>query len=516
MFPRLSLPDCTNSLPAMDRFTATGLWWLPEAPDDKLTGTLSFDSEDGGDLSLIGAWNAPEASGALSTSETREAIRAVHGATTTGAKYTLLQCRFRGSSMGTGAWTTRYQTPIILKGGHTPTLAALRVSRLQVRVANLEAWYGFTAISRSSIPGDETGQADHRIRIEASLVPHDPSPTVVETSFGRVRLHTTVALSYGMAFDVSLRQRARLVVEYDSPVPFERAIHRDAYHLQNLLTLAIGDAVPLTDVEIVLDTGVPEPYAVRTASDGDGGRTALPLLNAFLQLSRAGRASGEAVMPYRMCFQFREVELAWGQIVRALFESADNLASVYALYFSIEFGAVAYLESRFLNYAQAAEVLERKLGLRGGRVGADVFSRVLAAWRIALDSSSLGLTDEQKGILWQGMEYRNEPSLRQRLRALLALEPAELARDLSVYVGGSTHFVNRVVALRNELTHHGPGRDRSSREVEKLLRTTHQLETLLKVRLMQALGIPLPLLERVVTRAQADARGLRLLWADET
>ena len=38
-----------------EKFEIKGLWWLPENPDKKLTGTLSYDPEDGAVLELVGS-----------------------------------------------------------------------------------------------------------------------------------------------------------------------------------------------------------------------------------------------------------------------------------------------------------------------------------------------------------------------------------------------------------------------------------------------------------------------------
>ena len=38
----------------MKAFSASGVWWLPEAPDEQTAGTVHFDPETGTQLELIG------------------------------------------------------------------------------------------------------------------------------------------------------------------------------------------------------------------------------------------------------------------------------------------------------------------------------------------------------------------------------------------------------------------------------------------------------------------------------
>jgi len=40
----------------MEGFTCRGVWWLPKQEEDRLSGTVTFDPDDGLTLDLIGAF----------------------------------------------------------------------------------------------------------------------------------------------------------------------------------------------------------------------------------------------------------------------------------------------------------------------------------------------------------------------------------------------------------------------------------------------------------------------------
>ena len=147
------------------------------------------------------------------------------------------------------------------------------------------------------------------------------------------------------------------------------------------------------------------------------------------------------------------------------------------LYFSTLHISTVYLETRFMNYAQAVEGYHRRR-LKRTRYPKDVFERHKAT---ILDD----LHGEPRQVAKSGLKWANEISLERRIRDVLAEldEPA-----LRILIAGritADHFAKRVASIRNDFAH---AFDSPKPDSSELVTLTFQLKALVEALLLHELG----------------------------
>ncbi len=127
-----------------DSFTYMGVWFLPDNPDNQVTGTLTFDLQVGIELELMG-----KLVGFRSSKDIHEP-KFIIGLTTDGTVLTLYKCFQSNRSMShNGLETCKYSMISILKGAHFETEADIIFNSVTGRLKNLEEWiseFGFKKV----------------------------------------------------------------------------------------------------------------------------------------------------------------------------------------------------------------------------------------------------------------------------------------------------------------------------------------------------------------------------------
>lgn len=125
----------------LDTIEELGSWWIPESPDQKLTGTVNFDPEKGVILDLVGCFE--ESGDAHDNAE----YSVIHGLTSKTGPITLSKCRGEGWSSyetphGGELITSRYVAKRMFRGMHFPHPEELLLNKVHLFVTHLHAWMG--------------------------------------------------------------------------------------------------------------------------------------------------------------------------------------------------------------------------------------------------------------------------------------------------------------------------------------------------------------------------------------
>jgi hypothetical protein len=492
----------------MQSFSARGLWWLPELPDDEIAGTLDFSSDGGATLELLGLLGAPTELPARFRHEL-QSRPVIHGLTTSGEQITLLECMAVADTIGTGVSTSRYKPGYILRGAHVRAFGELRVSQLVVSFDHLADWYGPKAIRRTwtDVEGGGTSRG-LRVEVSADLISRGHPDSVVSLPFGEIELTTIVQTQFGSLSRVSLTQEVAFDITFREARSLRTVLHDVIYHLQNLITL--GSGVPQTAAVVRVKINRTASQGVGTPAEEERSR----FVEVVFETTRTAASPSEASpRRHQMPFTFADIRPVWGTVLARLFETAERIRPVYELYFAAVYSPHLYLQNRFLNFAQAAESLHRTMWPVSPPLSPELFAVVQQRVAATLSDSALGLPTSARRDLISRASFWNQPSLRRRLRELVVADP-ELRDVLKELVEAPKVFCDVVVGTRNYLTHYDPNDSHHVRSLGALFRLTEQLGCLLQVHFMHLLGVPRAVIERHTLRRAREISQIETLWED--
>lgn len=370
----------------MEDVTASGYWWLPDNEDERLGGTLTFSKKEGAQLELLGMF------GDLTSlfDRRREPYPTVYGVTTDGKQVTLVSCQSvasRGNLMGLGVPSETLKAETLVVGAHIPDFYAMPLGKVTFRLSNLEDW-----LSKPGATYNFPGSAADPFVISYTR----PTLPSIRIPGG------TLSFRFGWrSFQTQLRstgvnEEAGVHVTQTSGFTFNEARRDYVWPIQNLLTLCTLEPSDIVEFHVE-PKGRPrfrrDPLHVYYQSSVDAPQRDKPLF--FTEMFVTAPKLGPRLP----------------KLVRGWLASSDTLRSVLNLYFAVMSGRWMFLESRFLNLVQAAEVFHRYTSPN--------FVLPKAKHRLRLKEILDQAPADHKEWLRGVLSFSNEPRLGDRLEAVV-------------------------------------------------------------------------------------------------
>jgi hypothetical protein len=474
-----SIDSETNDMAAPpginDEFSLEGFWWLPSDPDALVAGVLLFNQKDGPVLTLTGTFE-PKKEAFGSTLDDRPVI---HGRTKDGKAVSLfgaLQTARKGG-LGQSAVHEVYEAHLLAMGLHFDNEDAAIFTRSYVGFEDIEAWLGHRFFDLRH----ETESGNWSLGIDRS----------VARPLGRI---DGAALSVGSGFytdasstSFTVTARCHIVIAPDAPQPvgwhFEAAAQ-----IQGLASLCTGRHLPLR----LLFLDGPEIRHAKDKSRATEVHIYASMTHPESQKTRRHES------PMVRATDFPEPADA---LLQKWFDSYGELSSALYLFLTALADRAMFINIRFALAIQALEVFHRRSA--PGTIIPDEEHAVLQQALIAAipAGTSAAMREKLKGTL----SFSNEPSLRQRLRALIEEVEAHMGEAAAGY---DKAFVQRLVDTRNFYTHYSPDLENKILEGAELHYAIRRIVLLLIVLLLLRIGIE----PATVREAIADHREFRQLW----
>lgn len=412
----------------MDDFAGSGVFWLADAPETQVAGTIRFSAETGATIDLIGAFGQIE-----NFADEDEADARIVGVA--GRKLlTLSHClRTNRTIEMPGIPRETWNAGLVLAGAQWGAAEQFEFDRLTVEFDQLPNW-----VSRSGVEIEMEEQQEPRkiTRLSATLRPLDKETVPIDEA-RQLSLNYAWSLGGDHITDTRIGQSHALEVSYATPQPLDRLL-ADLRSLQDLVTL--GADAPAAPVAI----SVSHPNIKRE------GHERLPETQQRLPIDvylRTGRKSAEEPQHrHKLLLGFDAVgglptAASWLTV-------ADRYRSALGSLFSVRYSDQMYIENKFLNVVTAAETFHR-IGFSNEVLPADEYkSRRRSIVRAA--------PKEHRDWLGNRLQFANEPRLSDRLRDL-----AQLAGEgFRWLVPDEEQFIEVVVHVRNRLTHFDEDADR--------------------------------------------------------
>ncbi|MFQ5961979.1 MAG: HEPN domain-containing protein [Candidatus Methylomirabilales bacterium] len=446
----------------------SGVWWLPSAPDNKVSGTLTFSNQDGLCLAVAGPVNE------VRRFAVEERVPLILGITAKSQPVTLEGClRGRFTSSSGGVARGEYLPDRAYVGAHFPAVEELHFEKAVIGYSQLPNWTRFSrwhSQFRLESAGDtKTGTVSWNV----------PRDLIANTRRGTITLMPRVLGRFRPDEDAHVHRSLRIQIESREDLTFKTWYTHFLYPLNNMLTLATCTPNSIVDLFV---TSRMHPIPGLTAS------VSLPIQVLFQQ-TYGDTPRARKLLTSDMLFTLKDVEDDFSKVLDRWLTISEELAVVSDLFFSAQYWRDMYIESHFLNIVQAAESYHRRQIRRWELREEEHQRRVESILGSAPDSHKRWLTEK--------LQHSNDLGLRQRLRHLLDITgPIVLP-----LINNKQSFIHKVVETRNALIH---GETRPDRIVDlaELYWTTQAMSYIVQACFLQELGFPQDRLVEMFSRTR--------------
>jgi hypothetical protein len=211
-------------------FESPGVFWLPEKPDQPISGQLSHTSEAGPRVNLVGSFG---------TSILPRNFPIVHGVLDN-SPCTLFNCRqISSKSSYGGLQQITLEADVLLVGEHIASLDEPIFTGAKVRFGGLDEWVNFSAIKIGAWQDDRVNTPS---RFDIVIQP--PITSKVEAIGGLVTLAGSQSGSFGH-LKIDWEHHSFLDVLFDKPTSI-RDLFKSTFELQHLFALLTWTSAPVS------------------------------------------------------------------------------------------------------------------------------------------------------------------------------------------------------------------------------------------------------------------------------
>lgn|GEM_PF-1868861 len=432
-----------EQLKLTDRFEYEGLWWLPDNPDEKISGNLLFDPDEGATLKLISSYNLDEIVGnrsfdpdegatlkligpfkSIQNLDTLSKYEVIFGISTNGKYITLYNCmEIRCSLNLPGLLVSQYYVDTIIMGGHFLKPADIQFKKVSVMYQYLNEWVNISAF-------------------EIQFFKEPPGVKIICTLPRRISARINDKLTISIGFEdngpeISVAQneiyvKQRTVVNFESSEGLRyQEFFETLKSIQNVLSFAVKRYVyPLRIVG-----------STETSNMVDSNSTENSNVELFYEIINIQR-DDKPILPNEMLFTFKDVSGRLEEFLGNWFKKRELLDEAFAPYFGILYNPNMYQNQKFLALTQTIEAYHQRV------------------------------------------RDKNELPLKIRLRDILNTHKAALTG----LIEDEAKFINDVKNTRNYFTHYDEKLREKAASGADLFYLTEKLKILVETCLLSELG----------------------------
>lgn len=432
-----------------------GLWSLPEKPDLKLPGTLSFSPYKGFSLEIQGSFKEKSEMNKFLTPDI------ILGFSHQGKNITLYKC-FETSHKGhfPGIPESIFSVNVGFIGVHFTQLSEIKFKKISVRYNYLDEWLNIRGFSITPNLKDKSVEIKYKL----------PAPIEINLRSGLKILLEVKANMPSVSIvqkEACIKQETFFTLEFPTETTFED-VHKFIYIFQNLLSLLTSEIVyPIKilgnsekTVKIIKDKKLYEPIEI------------------IYQLSLSQVEGKKSVYPFDMLFPYNSIKNKTEAIFNNWLEKVEKLEPVYDLYFGTIYSGDMYLEFQFLSLVMALEVYHRRM-IRNEDIPSKEHEERI---KQILTSTP----DKYRNWLKEKLKYSNEPNLRKRIKEIYnMLKNIGYVTEL---IPKKKNFVYKVYNTRNYFVHYDQSLKDKALKGTELYWLIQKLKVLVEICLLKEIG----------------------------
>lgn len=454
----------------VETFKVKGQWWLPENPDVKLPGTLSYNPDDGAVLELIGAFDL--AKDLTGKNPEYDIINGIAG-----SEITLYKCYNRNSNLQIpGILSSVYYANYVFKGHIFAKESEIKFKFSRFSYNYLEAW-----ANRSGMIINHSNDGSINVTTTA-LKP-------VTASIGenlRIRIINPVEDSFTWkdGGEVRLKQKAFIEVETMTALSFEEFM-KISYKIQQFLTLATNKPIHRLEFKALI-------------SSSDNGEKERPI-EVFSKIDENALKT-EILHPNQIPLSLDIIHDRFEEIFNIWLgnEKSSLLDPIFNLYFASRFNDKMYIENIFLNLVSCLESYHRRR-FGGKYLQDEKYEEFTKSIKSSLPQIADPKYSDLKTKFIHGLKYGNELSLRNRLKLIVE----DNNHILSKYIKNLGQFIDKVVDTRNYRTHFDKDLERKGiSDTKEFYWYNVKLEMIVEICIFKELGLNNDEIEKIFSRNQ--------------
>jgi ApeA N-terminal domain 1 len=312
------------------QFTHQGVWWLPETPEEQVTGNLTFSPDEGGTLDLIGSLKNERKFGIATAPEI------ILGLTVSGKPVTLYQCYEKDTTLSSGGMMkTDYIITVIFVGHHFRDAESMLFNHMYFRFAYLEEWLDMPTFDKKF--GKYVWSIKYRKPKRVKLLSTD--------NYG-ITLATAAQIKSDV-ISATIENKYSIGVIFKQDRPFGEFIDIMT-KLQNLISLCVLRTAPPVEID----------GRTTAASYMLGRKRRYTSIKICYQLPLPANI-GQNVRTDDMLFSFQDISKRANVIIQNWLQKTEMLRPMYSLYFGTIHNTKMYAEHEFLSLMQALEYYHR-------------------------------------------------------------------------------------------------------------------------------------------------------------
>ncbi len=456
----------------MKNLNYKGEWWLPNRPNNKKKGSLTFDKRDGGELRIFESFT-----GKPSMFGNNPDYDIVLGNTLSGKHVTLYNCKFSGSKISSaGPYTDSFYVNRIHSGWHFPNKDEIKFHRTEFYFPNFENWV--------NISGFSTCHDGKNLRVDYG----QPENINTNVRNHNVKIEFKLPKPFEISTRCNLEQKTFIAIESEDLTHIQE--HLELGHLiRNFLTLAMDQTVfpkniVSTSKEYLnkLDEDKKRPAKIYTYHvDGPGKNRDFP---------------SEELNRSQMLFSYEEISENFETYLNNWLTINEKFEHLLTNYFGVIYSPSKHLQNDFLRFVRGLEAYHRSSTREGVYQNEEKYLDGL--YNEMVDVIPDELDSSFKDSLKSRLKHHYEHSLRKRFQSLFD----ELSEILSPIVPNGDQFVSTVVNARNFLIHYSEDSEDkiSSRDelLEDLYDSIQKLRLIIEAILLYEMEIPEPQIKELV------------------
>lgn len=457
----------------MQEFEHNGLWWLPENPDNKISGVLKFHPVKGVNLELIGSF--------------RESITfnrflnpgIILGITSNGKLVTLYKCLESQSLTSIPGFTTStFIASMVFLRHHFENEENIQFDSLSLSYSHLDEWVGITGFQEKTEIDSEKNFKKYEVSYNF------PEKTEVKINGFNLSIDYKFNIHGNRVKEINLKQKTIIEIALQKKIHFNDLQKDICYHIQTFLSLAMRRAI--------------RPLAIIGRFDVRKGESTNKRVSyndtSIFYATKDLPYISEKIHPFDMLFTFRDISDNFGKYLRNWFEKIEIIQPAHDLYFGNLYSSSMYVNHRFLNLIQAIESYHRRAHC-GKYLPDDDYAQIYKTLITAVPGE---LDSDFRESLRQKLKYHNEFSLRRRMKEILE----KCGDPLKLLIYNKERFIDNVVNTRNFLIHFDKNLETKAINGQELYVLVQKMEFIIEICFLIELEIPMQTIKTLISRNQ--------------
>jgi|LakMenEpi03Aug12_release.lakeMendotaPanAssembly.Ray.scaffolds.fasta_scaffold111847_3 hypothetical protein len=514
----------------MQDFISFGQWWIPSKPEVRIPGTLSFSSDRGARLELMGSFYDASFVEKDITSDViladqenllKEGMKELEfikpeeiiilGLIENNEEITLYKCSGRIANFESvkSRTTLFFYAEYILKKIHMSNEESIKFKSIAIEYSYFREWVG-----KSGIKPDIPPQKDDQVLIKTHPLEH-----IYLTKINDLDISITFFQMFNQfenryfgtpCYKINIEQKTYLTISNYDNKSLSECI--DLFiHFRDFLSFAMSKPTSIISVEGKLDVTDP-----RYINQDDGtyimGEQVQEQEIIILFGLGGNLSNSEAKLSvHEMLFTFNDMEDRLGEIFTAWINNQEKYTPVFQLLMTTIYTPDLYINYGFINIIQALESYHSasdRFKDKGKYQQSTIYKNgilkqlleVIEEFAEKTVDEAYGISDDFRAALKGKIKGLNQVTLQTRLNQLIEdisdLLPSNFIGDIQ----NRQLFASRASKTRNAWTHHDEKEKEKAAKGKELIQLFHTLTVILQVCLLRELNFTDDSIKKVISR----------------